>query len=174
MNNLNEHNNIEQHATLATNEQDDGLNLEDHRISQDFGNLIGVKKAIINADGIWKWRLNDYNENETTENFDYLIDKFIQYVAVKEDKSNFRIKTKAIYNENEDVIISAELYNDSYELINNSNVELILTNEAGEKFNYSLLPYEDIYKLNLGKLPKGLYKYSGKTELNGKTYKTCR
>ncbi|MEZ4938098.1 MAG: hypothetical protein R2799_10955 [Crocinitomicaceae bacterium] len=135
-----------------------------------FNELNGVKKVIINADGIWKWRLNDYNENETTENFDNLIDKFIQYVAVKEDKSNFRIKTKAIYNENEDVVISAELYNDSYELVNTAAVELLLTNEAGERFNYALLPYEDLYKLNLGKLKKGLYQYSAKTELNGKNY----
>lgn len=135
-----------------------------------FNEMNGIKKAIINADGIWKWRLNDYSENETTANFDYLIDKFIQFVAVKEDKSNFRIKTKAIYSENEDIIISAELYNDAYELVNTSAVELILTNEKGENFNYSLLPYEDIYKLNLGKMEKGLYRYTATTELNGKTY----
>jgi hypothetical protein len=30
-------------------EEDDGLSLEDHRISQDFGNRIGVKKAIISV-----------------------------------------------------------------------------------------------------------------------------
>ncbi|MCB0478247.1 MAG: VWA domain-containing protein [Crocinitomicaceae bacterium] len=135
-----------------------------------FNELNGIKKAVINADGIWKWRLNDYNENETTENFDNLIDKFIQYVAVKEDKSNFRIKTKAIYNENEDVVVSAELYNDAFELVNTSTVDFVLKNEAGELFNYSLLPYEDIYKLSLGKLKKGLYTYTAKTELNGKSY----
>lgn len=135
-----------------------------------FNEVNNVKKVIINADGIWKWRLNDYNENETTENFDYLMDKFVQYVAVKEDKSNFRVKTKSVYNENEDVVISAELYNDSYELVNSSEVKITLKNEAGEKFDYALLPYEDIYKLNLGKLQSGFYEYNASAELNGKTY----
>lgn len=135
-----------------------------------FNEVGGVKKAIINADGIWKWRLNDYNENETTENFDYLIDKFVQFIAVKEDKSNFRIKTNSVYRENEDVIVSAELYNEAYELVNSSEVKFVLINEAGEKFDYSLLPYEDMYKLNLGKLQSGLYKYEATAELNGKSY----
>ncbi len=133
-----------------------------------FNEVGGIKKVVVNADGIWKWRLNDYNENETTDNFDYLIDKFVQFVAVKEDKSNFRVKTKSVYNENEDVIVSAELYNDAFELVNESNVEFTLINEAGEKFEYALLPYEDIYKLNLGKLKGGFYRYEAKTELNGK------
>lgn len=136
-----------------------------------FNEVGGIKKGVINADGIWKWRLNDYNENETTDNFDYLIDKIIQFVAVKEDKSNFRVKSQSIYNENQEVVFSAELYNDSYELVNTETVELTLTDEEGTKTEYSLLPYEDYYKLNLGQLKKGLYQWEANTSLNGKSYK---
>ena len=38
-----------QQKKLADVAEDDGLALEDHRLSQDFGNLIGVKKAIISV-----------------------------------------------------------------------------------------------------------------------------
>jgi hypothetical protein len=134
-----------------------------------FNEIGGIKKGVINADGIWKWRLNDYSENETTENFDLLIDKIIQFVAVKEDKSNFRVKTKSIYNENEDVVFSAELYNESYELVNNEEVGLIITDEEGVENKYALLPYEDFYKLNLGQLKKGLYNYRASATIAGKT-----
>lgn len=135
-----------------------------------FNEIRGIKKGVINAEGIWKWRLNDYSENETTENFDLLIDKIIQFVAVKEDKSNFRVKSKSIYNENEEVIFSAELYNDSYELVNTAEVNIMLKDEAGLENKYALLPYDDFYKLNLGKLKKGLYDWKASTSLNGKNY----
>ena len=49
MDNLDIPKSSDQQVTITSNEQDDGLNLEDHRISQDFGNLIGVKKAIISV-----------------------------------------------------------------------------------------------------------------------------
>ncbi|MFO0323346.1 MAG: hypothetical protein ACK504_13070, partial [Bacteroidota bacterium] len=76
----------------------------------------GVKVAGFFGDGIWRWKISDYYNHENHELFNELINKVVQYLSVKADKSFFRIFTKKVMNENESLDFTAEVYNQSYEL----------------------------------------------------------
>ncbi|MCX7744906.1 MAG: hypothetical protein N2167_10130 [Flavobacteriales bacterium] len=136
-----------------------------------FSNLNGQKSGVIAGEGIWRWRLYNFQQQGNHEVFDELISKTIQYLAVKEDKSLFRIQVKNQYWENEPVIIDAELYNESYELINEPEVKLDVTGENNTTYSFVFSRYGNMYRLDAGRIPVGEYKYVASTLMGGKSYK---
>jgi hypothetical protein len=131
-----------------------------------FNELNGLKTACFLGDGLWKWKMRDFAEHNNHILFTELITKSVQYLAVKSDKSFFRVKAQKIVNENEEVDLSAELYNKSYEPINSTDVFLTLTNEDKKEFNYTFSKTASAYQLNLGKLNQGIYTWVAKVNYN--------
>lgn len=130
-----------------------------------FNELNGHKTAVFAGDGLWRWSMRDYQEHGNHELFDELIRKTVQYLAVKSDKSFFRINAPRLVNENEAVELSAEVYNKSYELITEPDVTLTLTNAEGKKFNYTFGRNAGMYHLNLGMQAPGEYRYEARVKL---------
>ncbi len=130
----------------------------------------GKKSGIITAEGIWRWRVQDFLKNKNHQAFDELINKTVQFLSVKEDKSKFRIFTQNNYFENEEIQFNAELYNDSYELINDPEIKIDLFEEGGDKYNFVFNRTSTSYILNAGILPPGFYNYKAKVKLGSKDY----
>ncbi|MEM6725019.1 MAG: hypothetical protein AAF598_13355 [Bacteroidota bacterium] len=136
-----------------------------------FGETQGAKTGVLTSEGIWRWRLFDYLEHQNHDRFNSLIGSTIQYLTIKEDKRKFRINVaKNIFKENERIVLDAELYNNSYELINEPDVSLTITNEEGQDFTYTFSKTENAYSLDAGFFPVGNYRFSGKTVAGGKEY----
>ena len=123
------------------------------------------------GEGIWRWRLFDQFKNNTTDNFEFLFSKIISYLAIKENKTPFKTHLKNEYTESENIIVLSEFYNASYDLINTNEVEFRLTNENNKLFTYNFFKTTNAYKLDLGRLPQGIYKWSSSMEFNTKTYR---
>jgi hypothetical protein len=124
--------------------------------------------AILAGEGIWRWGLEDFEENKNREQFNELISKIVQYLAVTEDKSRFRVNAKNLYPENENIVLDAELYNESYELINTPEASLMLKNKEGKSFPYQFSKTETAYRLDMGKLPAGDYSFNASVQFGGK------
>ncbi|MEM6320071.1 MAG: hypothetical protein AAF960_20530 [Bacteroidota bacterium] len=139
-----------------------------------LGEEDGMKKGVLAAEGIWKWRLFDYLQHKNHDIFEEVLGKTLQYLSLKEDKRRFRISLdKNIFNENEPIILDAEVYNDNYELINDGDVSLTIRNSEGNEFPSTFNRTAKAYTLNAGIFPVGNYTFSGSTTRNGKslTYK---
>jgi hypothetical protein len=59
----------------------------------------------------------------------------------------------------EKVYFRAELYNDSYELLNTPELKMSLKNEQNKTFDYVFSRTEKAYELELAELPAGEYSY---------------
>ena len=128
----------------------------------------GTKVGILAGEGLWRWRLFDFMQRQNHEIFYELMGKTIQYVSLKEDKRRFRVNLdKNIFDENEQVVFGAELYNESYELINEPDVSLVISNSEGKNYNYVFDKAASSYSLNARVLPVGNYTYKGTTVVNG-------
>lgn len=136
-----------------------------------FNQKNAVKYGVIMGEGIWRWRLFDQFKNNTTDNFEFLFSKIISYLAIKENKTPFKTHLKNEYTESENIIVLSEFYNASYDLINTNEVEFRLTNENNKLFTYNFFKTTNTYKLDLGRLPQGIYKWSSSMEFNTKTYR---
>ncbi len=133
-----------------------------------FGEQNGARTGALLAEGIWRWRLFNFLNVDNHELFDDWVSKVTQYLGVKEDKRKFRVNvSKNIYRENEQVFFDAELYNKSYELINEADVRLVITSEKGKDYTYTFNKTGKAYSLNAGTLPVGNYKFVGKVNSGG-------
>ncbi|MBI3501992.1 MAG: hypothetical protein HY063_09370 [Bacteroidetes bacterium] len=128
------------------------------------------KRGIISGEGIWRWRLQDFSEHNNANIFNELIDKTVQYLSAKIDKSFFRIISKNHFYENEPVEFEAEVYNDSYELINDPEVSVTISNADGKRFPFTFSKTTNAYRLNAGIFPVGNYRYEAKVKVGTKLY----
>lgn len=121
-----------------------------------------LKVGVLAAEGLWRWRLFDFLQNRNHEVFDELISKIVQYLSVKEDKRRFRVTpSKTIFNENEPIRFDAELYNESYELINEPDVSVVIIDSEGRDFNFTFNKAANAYTLSAGNFPVGNYTFKG-------------
>ena len=136
-----------------------------------LGETGGNKKGVVTGDGLWKWRMYDYAQNKSFERSDELISKIFQYLAVTGDKRRFKIENdRAIYDENDRVFLTAEFYNASYELKNEGDIDLKLTNDKGETSSFAFSKTDNAYALDLGRMAPGDYRYNGQLQDGGQRY----
>jgi hypothetical protein len=134
-----------------------------------FNEATGNKSAVLCGEGLWKWKLYDFRFNKSHDAFNELVTKTIQFLAVKQDKRQFRVRIeKNIFLENENVEFQAELYNDNYELVNTPDVTLTITDEQGKEYPKQFSRTSNAYALNAGSFKVGDYKYRAKVNFNGK------
>ena len=129
-----------------------------------------VKTAVFFGDGLWKWRMRDFADHNNHNLFNELISKTVQYLSVKADKSFFRVFTKKIINENEAIDFTAEIYNQSYELVTEPDVTLILKDDKGKTYNYTFNKKQTMYSLSAGQFAAGEYSYEAKVKFGDKLY----
>lgn len=130
-----------------------------------FNDNNGIKNAVLAGEGIWKWRLNDYYENESHEISRELIVKIVQYLSVKENRSPFRVFSKSNYKENEPLLFDARLFNQSDQLITDPEVNFKIYNKSGIEFPFTMSRMENTYSLNAGTFPVGNYRFKAEVKL---------
>jgi hypothetical protein len=135
-----------------------------------FVQTAGRKTGFIAGENVWKWRLSDYLQNGNHDTFDEFINKIVQYLSVKGDQNFFRVKCENTFQENENVEMEAEVYNESYELINQQDVNLTITDEKNKSFPYVFGKTEKGYYLNAGNFPTGTYKYVASVKVGKNFY----
>lgn len=128
------------------------------------------KIGIIAGENIWRWRMFNFIQQSNHEAFDLLIDKIAQYLSTKDDKSFFRIRVNSKISENEPVELDAEVYNATYELINDPDVNITITDAAGKTFPFVFSKTLKSYYLNAGLFPVGEYAYKATTKIGPTLY----
>ncbi len=133
-----------------------------------FKDQSGVKTGVWVGEGVWKWRLFDYLQNENYDVVTSVVNKAIQFLSTKEDKRKFRVSSsKNLYKENEQIALDAQLYNDNYEMINEPDVFVTLINQDKKEYKYTFSRSSNYYTLSAGMLPAGRYSYVSKVNYAG-------
>ena len=131
-----------------------------------FGVDKQTKIGVLLGEGIWHWRLEDFQDNGTHQAVDEWLSKTVKYLSSKEDKRKFRVyPVQNTFDENEDVVINAELYNDAYELVNTPDVSVNIKNHLGKTYTFLFSRTSNAYVLNAGILPPDSYSFVATTKL---------
>ena len=146
------------------------LNIETTKPLIATGVFNGRKTGFIFGEGIWKWRLYNYYLNQSHKQFDELISSLVQYLALRENEDNFIVEYQPVYNETEDVILKAEVYNDAFERISSQEVTIEIKNTNGEELNYTFDADGADYFLNAGNLATGDYTFESTVVIGDKTF----
>ncbi len=129
-----------------------------------------AKSGVLCGEGCWRWRINDYQLNGNFDAFNTLISKTVQYLATREVKSHFKVVCKNSFNENEPIVLDAEVYNDNYELINTPDISVAITSREKKSFPYTFSKTEKAYTLNAGMFAPGDYHYKSSVKVGEKVY----
>jgi hypothetical protein len=136
-----------------------------------FFNVQGSKKlAVLLGEGIWRWKLYDYQKNGDHEVFNQLIRKSVRFLASREEKKQFQLNIARSFSDLEEVKATAEVYNKSYERTEQAEVKLHLRKEDGSEFIFDFQKLDGLFKLNMGSLEPGLYQYEANTQVSGQAF----
>lgn len=129
----------------------------------------GRKVGMMLGEGLWRWKLNEYDRFEKTAAFDEVFSKLIQYLSTGDDKKKFRsYPVKQEFSDTESVVFESQVYNDIFEPVYGNSINIVLTDEAGKRLNYSYTTSPGNSRYQIGGLAEGVYRYVSSTKLNNK------
>ncbi|RWY57253.1 vWA domain-containing protein [Mucilaginibacter gilvus] len=133
----------------------------------------GRRTAVLTAEGLWRWQLAEYREYGNHHAMEELFSQSVQYLTANANRQRFRVyPSKNVFDEGENVLLNAELYNDALELVNTPDVRIALKSSEGKNYSFLVTRSGQSYQLNAGTLPVGDYRYSA-TVKNGKQQYTA-
>ncbi|WP_147377108.1 hypothetical protein [Mangrovibacterium diazotrophicum] len=135
-----------------------------------LGRYSGVKTGLIAGEGIWRWRINDLAQNQSSAIFDDLFLKIINYLILKPNEDNFNLFYQTNYMEDQDVTLEAELLNESFEPVTDPEVSIQIKAESGLTYDYVFDKADNHYELNTGNLPVGTYSFQAATQLGDRKF----
>lgn len=124
-----------------------------------FSDFSGRKIGIIAGEGIWRWRMANFSRKGNHQAFNEWLGKSIQYLALREKRDRFMVRTQNTWNENDVIEFSAEFYNDVFEPVTTPEIELVISDEAGQQYPFAFSRSRNAYTLKTGQLPPGNYTY---------------
>ncbi|MDA3883938.1 MAG: hypothetical protein PF481_11720 [Bacteroidales bacterium] len=130
----------------------------------------GVKRASFLAEGLWRWRLFVMREQQSSELFDVFINNIIRYVSLTETRSLFRVSSKEVFTENQDIMLYAELYDYNFQLVMDEAISLQIRDSIGTEYTYMFTPQSQRYVVNAGSFPPGKYTYKASCTYNNKQH----
>ncbi|MCA0132713.1 vWA domain-containing protein [Winogradskyella alexanderae] len=122
-----------------------------------------MKHAVLVGEGIWRWRAQTYLDKESFNDFDNFIGKLIQYLSSTKKRNRLNIDYKSFYNGNDNIIISAQYFNENFEFDSKASLILLIENsENGKKRELPLLLNGSQYTVDLSGIEAGSYNFTVK------------
>lgn len=119
------------------------------------------REAVLNGEGIWRWRAQSYLDEKTFENFDNFIGKLVQYLSSNQKRKRLNVSYESFYNGNDNIAISAQFFNKNYEFDATANLQIALKNKDNQSTKtYPFLLKNNSYEVDLSGLPAGDYEFT--------------
>lgn len=125
--------------------------------------------------GFYLWQLNldaklESRGEKPLQILKDFINNSVNWVAVQEDKKQFKVTTnKQVYELDEVVQLNAQVYDDSYKPLSNAVIRGVARNNSGKSIDINFTETGNgIYESSLANLPVGDYTVSSKANYNSK------
>lgn len=129
------------------------------------------RSAYLLGENSWKWRMESHVINQSYEKYDQFIDKIIQYLSTNSAKKSLLVEHESFYNSGETIEIFAQYFNKSYELEENANLSINLTNKNTKSTkNYNFSKANNGYQAIFDGLEPGNYAFQVKEATSNASY----
>lgn len=129
------------------------------------------KGAILAGQNIWKWKLQESAVNGNSNLFRDIVTKTIQFLSVKNDKQQFRFRSRGNNFSNlQSVLFDSEVYNDIYERTYGNRISLTITSADSEAQEFEFIDSEYNSSFSVPALPSGIYTYRASVRLGEKSF----
>ena len=129
------------------------------------------RSAYLLGENSWKWRMETHVIHQSYEKYDQFIDKIIQYLSTNSAKKSLLVEHESFYNSGETIEIFAQYFNKSYELEENANLSINLTNKNTKSTkNYNFSKANNGYQAIFDGLEPGNYAFQVKESSSNASY----
>ena len=129
----------------------------------------GLKNGALLGEGWWRWRM--FEASISNANWvDLVFQKTVQYLAIKQKRTRINVFAPRQLQERQEVVFNAEYYNESFELSNEPEMLLSVTDSSGNTIDYRFKNNSNAYRTSLGALPPGTYNWRASVDVNREQY----
>jgi hypothetical protein len=119
------------------------------------------REAVLNGEGIWRWRAQSYLDDQSFENFDNFIGKLVQYLSSNQKRNRLNVTYESFYNGNDNITVAAQFFNKNYEFDDTANLQITLKSKDDQSTKtYPFLLKNNSYEVDLSGLPAGDYEFT--------------
>lgn len=120
----------------------------------------GKRNAILDGEGLWKWRAQSYLDTSNFEEFDEFIGKLVQYLASNKRRSRLEVSNETFYYNNANIKISAQYFDKNFVFDSRASLLIsIINKDSKEKKVFPLLLKRNFYEVDLNSLGAGEFTY---------------
>lgn len=121
----------------------------------------GVRNAIWDGEGFWRWRAQSYLSSDSFEDFDEFIGNIVQYLASNKRRSRMEVNFETFYYNNNALQISAQYFDKNFVFDNRAQLTISLKNEETEELTvFPMLLKNNFYEVDLNSLPAANYSFT--------------
>ncbi|MDC7998277.1 VWA domain-containing protein [Gilvibacter sediminis] len=120
----------------------------------------GVREAVWDAQGLWRWRAHNFIETRSFEQFDDLVANMVQYLSSNKRRSRLNVSYESFYYSNAQIGIQAQYFNENYQFDPEASLNLTYTNADGQSQRLPMLLKNNYYQANLDGLAAGMYDFT--------------
>ncbi|PJA95741.1 MAG: hypothetical protein CO129_10130 [Ignavibacteriales bacterium CG_4_9_14_3_um_filter_34_10] len=121
-------------------------------------NSLGIKSFVMFGENIWRWKLQ--NSKTSKQYFDSFIDNIIKWLVLTDSNNNLIVNTdKSIYFRNEEMVFTAELYDEKLQPIEDGEINLALWDNSKSISTVFSPTGNGRYELNINSTFSGEVKY---------------
>jgi len=135
-----------------------------------FNTTNGIRTCFVGGEGLWRWRIFSFRNSNAHTPFDTFINQIIQYLTAADDRSRFRVNANGFFNENESVMMNAELYDAAFNPVTDPEVSIKIESTEQMQYDFAFSRHQNHYSLNAGRLPVGEYRYQANTTLGNERF----
>lgn len=131
-----------------------------------------TKSAAILGYGIHRWKILAGSADETKDFFDVWFSNLIRWLSTREQDKRLKVEpSKEFYAQGEEIEFSGQVYNESYQPIDNADLRIALRSlKNSQRFETTLSSVgSGLYEGKIDGLAEGEYSYSAAALNNGDT-----
>ena len=119
-----------------------------------------AKHAILVGENIWKWRVQNYRNDQTFKSFDAFLGKLILYLSTSKGKNRFVLDYSSIYNNSSETKIKANYFDEAFAFDSNASINIKVENKStNTSLEIPMLLKDGYYEADLSNLPPGKYDF---------------
>jgi len=126
------------------------------------------KQAVLFGENIWKWRAESFINTRSFDQFDTFTGKLVQYLSATQKRDRLTFESEPLYLENEEMLISAQYFDQNYQFDPNGQLVIKLENlSSNEVLETQMLQGNKQFKFYIENLSEGDYSFEIKEKTSG-------
>lgn len=118
-----------------------------------------VKRGILDAEGIWRWRSAIYEKEKSFESFDSFLQGIVQYLASTEQKKRLQVHFENFYYQNTKAKLRAQYFDTNFQLDREASLEIQIFKNDSLVVSAPMMPSELYQEIGVEELAEASYSF---------------